>query len=197
MNTFRLNRVLNSNFELYVVGDFNMPKVARACLSSSSSSDNVLLDFFTNLGLNQINNEATQIRGNCLDLIFTSLESIPCHLPGEPFSDQLPIIFQFPLINNYKSIRNSSYSKSSFSIQAINKELFSLYELLAFQIKASDFFSLCYYELKKAFSVSIAKKRQKRVLAPIFFTLRKPGVCLIRARRSRKGWKKIGHYRTH
>ena len=75
-NTFCLKRGLNSNFELYDVGVFNMPKVAWACLSSSSSSNNVLLDFF-----NQIINEATHIRGNCLDLIFISLESIPFHLP--------------------------------------------------------------------------------------------------------------------
>ena len=84
-NTFCLNRGLNSNFELYVVGDSTMPKVAWECLSSSSSSDNVLLDFFTDLGPNQITNEATHIRCNCIDLIFTSLESIPFHLPREPF----------------------------------------------------------------------------------------------------------------
>ena len=36
---------LNSIFKLYVVGDFNMPKVAWAFLSSSSSSDKSLLDF--------------------------------------------------------------------------------------------------------------------------------------------------------
>ena len=143
--TFCLNRGLNSNFELYVVGDFKMPKFAWACFSSSSSSDNVLLDFLTDLGLNQIINEATSIQGNCLDLIFTSLESIPFHLPRKPFSDHFPIIFQVPLINNYRSIRSSSYSKSYFSIQAFNKELFSLYELLTFQIKASDFFSFWYY----------------------------------------------------
>ena len=148
-NTFGLNRGLNSNLELYVVGDFNMPKVAWACLSSSSSSDNVLLDFFTDLGLNQIIIEATHIRGNCLDLIFTSLESTPFHLPREPFSDHFSIIFQVLLINNYRSIRSSSYSKSPFSIQGFNKELFSLYELLTFQIKDSDFFSIWYYELKK------------------------------------------------
>ena len=168
--TFCLKRGLNSNFELYVVGDFNMPKVAWACLSSYSSSDNVLLDFFMDLGVNQIINEATHIRGNCLDLIFTSLESISFNLPKEPFSDPFPIIFQVPLINSYRSIRISTYSKSSFSIQAFNQELFSLNELLTFQIKASDLFSLWYYELKKAFSVSIAKKQRKRVSAPFFYS---------------------------
>ena len=130
--------------------------------------------FFTDLGLNQIINEATHIRGNCLDLIFTSLESIPFHLPKEPFSDHFPIIFHVLLINNYRSIPinnyRSTYSKSSFSIQAFNQQLFSLYELLTFQIKASDFFSLWYYELKKAFSVSIAKKRRKSVSAPFFYS---------------------------
>ena len=131
LNTFCLNRGLNSNFELYVVGDV----VAWACLSSSSSSDNVLLDFFTDLGLNQIIIEATHIRGNCLYLIFTSLESIPFHLPREPFSDHFPIIFQVPLINNYRSIRSSSYSKSSFSIQAFNKELFSCTNFLLSKLK--------------------------------------------------------------
>ena len=110
------------------------------------------------------------MRGNCLDLIFTSLESTLFHLLREPFSDHFPIIFQVPLINNYKSIRSSSYSKSSFSIQAFNHELFSLYELLTFQIKFSDFFSFRFYELKKAFSVSIAKKRRKRVSAPFFYS---------------------------
>ena len=125
-NTFCLNRGWNSNFELYVVGDFNMPKVAWACLSSASSLDNVLMDFFTDLVLNQTINEATHIRGNCLYLISTFLESFLFHLPKEPFSDHFPIIFQVPLINNYRSIRSSSYSKSSFSIQAFNHELFSL-----------------------------------------------------------------------
>ena len=123
-NTFCLNRGLNSNFELYVVGDFNMPKVAWAYLYSSSPSDNVLLDFFTDLGLNQIINEATHFRGNCVYLIFSSLESTPFRLSREPFSDHFPLIFQVPLINNYRSLRSSTYSKTSFSIQAFNKELF-------------------------------------------------------------------------
>ena len=123
-NTIRLNRGLNSNFELYVVGDFNKPKVGWACLSSSSSSDNDLLDFFTDLGLNQIINEASHICGNCLDLIFTSLESIPFHLPRESFSDYFSIIFQVPLVNNYRSIRSSSSSKSSSFFKRLIKSFF-------------------------------------------------------------------------
>ena len=75
--TFCLNRGLKSNFEHYVVGDFNMPKVAWASLSSSCSSDNVLLIFFTDLGLNQIINvdQAIQDLGS----------SYSCELPRSHF----------------------------------------------------------------------------------------------------------------
>ena len=143
-----------------------MPNVAWACLSSSSSSDNILLDLFTDLGLHQIINEFTHIRENCLDPIFTSLGSVPFHVPRELSQ------ITFPFSKFHSSIITEVYevlvTRNHFSeFKHLIKNFFSLYELQTFQIKASDFL-LWYNELKNKLSVLIAKKRRKRVSAPFF-----------------------------
>ena len=61
---------------MIIVGDLNFPKINWYAYSSPESIDQLFLDTFSNLELDQLINEPTHIHGNTLDLLLTDKYSL-------------------------------------------------------------------------------------------------------------------------
>ena len=92
--TFCQKHNLNSNFNLFVLGDFNMPDVDWSISHSPHSTDNVILNTLFDSGLQQMIDVPTHNDGNTLDLIFCNLENLSFTVSHPRFSDHHPVIFQ-------------------------------------------------------------------------------------------------------
>ena len=71
--SFYVKHELNTNFDLHVIGSFNMPDIKWIILLSPNSRDNEVLPHLADLGLNQVIDVVTHKDGSILDLIFLNL----------------------------------------------------------------------------------------------------------------------------
>ena len=190
--SFCMKHDINTNFDLYVIGDFNMPDINWSTLSSPNSRDNEVLNHFSDLGLNQVIDVATHKDGNILDLIFLNLESLSFTVSQNLFSDHYPVVFQTQ-VSRSKEPKScgKSYSKSSFKPAIFNVNLTFLYDMLSENLPPIEFFTLWYDQLQHALSLSCLLKRSKRSTTPYYYSshsihlINKKGTLL---RKLRKSW---------
>ena len=74
--SFREKRGTIIPYVIYVVGDFNPSKINWVNLSSSQSIDMEFLDLVADLGLNQFITVPTRIKGNTLDILFSTCDEL-------------------------------------------------------------------------------------------------------------------------
>ena len=111
----------NTNFDLFVIGDFNMPDINLNTLSSPKSRDNEVVTHLAGLGLKQVINVATHKDGNILDLFFLNLKHLSFTLSQNFFFDHFPVVFR--MFQCPKSLYHVKkiWSKSSFKPATFNE----------------------------------------------------------------------------
>ena len=99
LEKLRSRRGINS---LIVVGDFNFPRIDWENSHSDISTDRIFLDMFFNLGMEQLIDKPTHIKGNILDLLLTDNSGLISNLNVNKGwhitkSDHFPITFEVNL----------------------------------------------------------------------------------------------------
>ena len=92
--TFCVKHDLNTIFDLYVTGDFNIPDINWTTLSPPNSRDNEVPTHLADVVLNQAIDVATHKDVNIIDLIFLNLENPSKIVSQSLFSDHFPVVFQ-------------------------------------------------------------------------------------------------------
>ena len=168
--SFREKRGTNIPYVIYVVGDFNLPKINWVNLSSSQSTDMEFLDLVADLGLNQFITVPTHIKGNTLDLLFSTCDELCYSVYNTRFSDHYPVLFQVEQSNIWEP-STCSISKNTFRPDIFSQHLDPLYNLFtSYSTQNPDFISSWYGLVKNAVSLSIATKRSRRINAPFYFS---------------------------
>ena len=157
--SFREKRGTNIPYVIYVVGDFNLPKINWVNLSSSQSTDMEFLDLVADLGLNQFITVPTHIKGNTLDLLFSTCDELCYSVYNTRFSDHYPVLFQVEQSNIWEP-STCSISKNTFRPDIFSQHLDPLYNLFtSYSTQNPDFISSWYGLVKNAVSLSIATRR--------------------------------------
>ena len=168
--SFREKRGTNIPYVIYVVGDFNLPKINCVNLSSSQPTDMEFLDLVADLGLNQFITVPTHIKGNTLDLLFSTCDELCYSVYNIRLSDHFPVLFQVEQSNIWEP-STCSISKSTFRPDIFSQHLDPLYILFtSYSTQNPDFISSWYGLIKNAVSLSIATKRSRRINAPFYFS---------------------------
>ena len=157
--SFRGKRGTNIPYVIYVVGDFNLPKIDWINLSSTQSIDMEFLDLVSDLGLNHFITVPTHIKGNTLDLLFSTCDELSFSVYKNRFSDHYPILFQVEQSKLWDS-STCSISKSTFRLDLFSQHLGPLYNLFtSYSTQNPDFIHSWYGLVKNAVSLSISIKR--------------------------------------
>ena len=168
------------------MGDFNLPGINWQTNTGTTTFERAFLDKISDFGLNQFMNEPTHVKGNCLDLIFGTVDSLPFSIPKTRLSDHFPVIFEVEILSSIKSVSNIDIiSKSTFSKKMFNANLNNLYN--SFSNQAISNFSSYWYSLVHAALSSASKgKRQKRLLMPHYYSSHTMHLINMRASSERK-----------
>ena len=118
--SFCVKHDLNSNLDLYVIGDFNIPDIKWTTFSCPNSRDNEVLTHLADLGLNQGIDVANHKDGNIFDLIFLNLENLSFKVSQSHFSDHFPVVFQTQV-----SISKEPLSCEKVTPNPLSNQLFS------------------------------------------------------------------------
>ena len=103
-----------TNFDIYLLGDFNFPSIDWNTYSSSIASKCQFIDFVVDHGLSQFVKEASHRSFNILDLVF-SKQKVLVSNGKQLFSDHYPIFFNTYFVHFRPQSHGSSFSNSSFN----------------------------------------------------------------------------------
>ena len=120
----------STNFNIYLLGDFNFPSIDWNTYSSSIASECQFMDFIVDHGLSQFVNEASHRNTNILDLVFSN-QNVSVYNGKQLFCDHHPIFFNLDFVNFKLQSHGSSSSKSSFNNQIFITYLNGLFELMS------------------------------------------------------------------
>ena len=169
-----------------MVGDFNIPDMRD--MTGCSHYTEEVVNLFLDLNLLQIIDEPTHIRGNILDLCFTSDESACSYaVHADRASDHYPISISISMADDYNAHCDffTVYSKSSFRPEVFFNASIPLFQLCAsMSIPNFDEFVHDWYDAATgALHNSLQIKRLKRTILPSFYSshtvhlLNKAGTC--------------------
>ena len=70
-----------ANFNVFILGDFNLPGINWQRNTGTTTFERAFLDMVSDFGLNQFINASNHLKGNCPDLIFGAVDSLPFSIP--------------------------------------------------------------------------------------------------------------------
>ena len=126
LEKLRLRRGINS---LIVVGDFNFPHIDWVNSHSTLPIDGLFLDMFSNLGMEQLVDKPTHIKGNILDLLLTDNPGLISNINVDKGwhitkSDHFPITFEVNLRAKIKpQAKREIYNFKHANWECINSEI--------------------------------------------------------------------------
>ena len=104
-----------ANSDVLIFGDFNLPRINWQTNTGTTTFERAFLDMVSDFGLSQFIHPATHMKGNCLDLDFGTVDSIPFSIPITRLPDPFPVIFEIEILWSIKFVSNiDSISKSFF-----------------------------------------------------------------------------------
>ena len=180
LNQFSLicisNGVSIERRRIILLGDFNTPDICWQSYHSSSVDSTLFLDAIDTWNLMQIIDKPTHIHGN-IDLVFVCDDhNITTNVLNERLSDHFPIILEIAVSLPSKDCTTAitTFSKRSFNYTAFMYNVDALYSITSH----SDFSSVSSYTFMHDFydafhaviSVSVSKKRFKRISLPFYYS---------------------------
>ena len=184
--SYSLSHNYGANFDVFILGDFNLPGVKWQTNTGTTTFERAYLDVIGDFGMNQLINVTTRVKGNCLDLIFGTVDSLLFSIPITRLSDHFPVVFEIEILSSIKSANYiENFSKSIFSKQMFSANLNNLYNSFS-NHAITNFPSYWYSLLHAALSSSSKRKRQKRLLMPHYYSSHTMHLIIMRASNERK-----------
>ena len=170
-SVFENFRSLNSLHNIILLGDFNLPGVCWGSNTSYNSSDNTLLDFLSDMKLQQLIDEPTHRCGNIFDLVFC-VDDLDCNVirSGHQLSDHYPVTFSLS-IDTPSRPPVLCFSRSQFDDNLFAFNLSNLYSYIFSPIVHCA--SFCHdWQLLfiQALDLSLPRKRRKRIDSPYYYS---------------------------
>ena len=158
-----------ANYSYYFLGDYSFPGIDWTTLTAKSTAEQQFLDIVNYCGLNQFINMPTHSRGNILDLVLSTVDTLSYAVLDAPFTDHKVVCFQVALHSHRTSAM--VYAKSSFNALNFNIELRQFYLFLSSDPSLHlDYYQSWYDYFYAAMSKSLKVKRKKRLDVPFFIS---------------------------
>ena len=158
-----------ANYSYFFLGDYSFPGIDCTTLTAKSTVERQFLDIVNDFGLNQFINMPTQSRGNILDLVLSTVDTLSYAVLDAPFTDHKFICFQVAL--HSRSTSAMVCAKSSFNALNFNTELTQFYLFLSSDPSLHlDYYQSWYDYFYTALSKSLKVKRKKQLDVPFFFS---------------------------
>ena len=159
-----------TTFNIYPLGDFNLPSIDWNTYSFSIALECQFIDFLVDHGLSQFVNEISQGSTNILDLVFSN-PNVSVSNGKQLFSDHYLIFFNLDFVNFRPQSQGSSFSKSLFNNQVFITNLHGFFELVSTDNSVNPHCPDQWYGcLISCFNSVFKFKRSKRMNLPLFYS---------------------------
>ena len=167
-SSFAYSRGL-SNYSYYFLGDYNFPGIDWTTLTAKCTVERQFRDIVNDCGLIQFINIPTHSRGNILDLVLSTVDTLSYAVLDASFTDHKVICF--PMALHSRSTFAMVYAKLSFNALNFNTELTPFYWFLSSDPSLHlDYYQSWHDYFYSALSKSLKFKRKKRLDVPFFFS---------------------------
>ena len=156
-----------ANYSYYFLVYYNFPVIDWTILTDESTVERHFLDIVNDCELNQFNSMPTHSRGNNLDLVLSTVDTLSYAVLDAFFTDHKAVCFQVALQSRSTVAR--VYAKSSFKALNFNTDLTHLCAFLSSDPSLHlDYYQSWYDYFYLALSKSLKIKRKKRLDVPSF-----------------------------